>query len=113
MKINKRILKQMILEILNESNELSSSLSGGPGVTPAAAKVRSKERGEDAVKKADVQSADENKIIQRFSDLFTSAAQKLDATDSENYPFLNTVYKRVLKHFQDQLKNHSPPQGDT
>ena len=113
MKVNKRILKQMILEILNESDEPASSLSGGPGVTARTAQLKSKERGEEAVKKADVQTPDENKIIQRFSDLFTSAAQQLDLSDSSNYSLLNTVYKRLLKHFQDELKNQSPPQGDT
>ena len=112
MKINKRILKQMILETLNESEQVAKSLSGGAGVSASKARINTRKQGDAAVAKADVQTPDENKIIDRFMTLLGQGAEQLDLTDSSNYPLLNTLYKRVLAHLQNQLQDQSPIQGE-
>jgi len=104
MKLNEQTLKQLIREVMD--SELSSSLSGGAGVSGAALHKRFRDAGEEIRQLGANKEVtnNENKVIKKFVDLLTQGAEELDMDQGASFTLLNRIYKIMLQHLQKELK---------
>jgi len=111
MKLNKRILKEMIREALNEENEVPAevpkgTLTTGPAVTGTGLRTKLRDIGTEIA--ADVQAgevtAQETKIINKFMDILNLGATELKMDEGRSFNILTRVYRVLAKHLGQEIK---------